>query len=581
MRPDEESYWQRSLAPRLSRRRVLASGAGLALLGAACGKSSKPSGGGAASSTAPAAPAAGQAQTGIPGGGSPRSGGVLTSWDNNDPPTFDLYTNYNGTTALHNSFTYSKLARWKNGPGIAPTQFEAELDAAEKVETPDNLTYVFRLHQNAAFEDKAPVGGRPLTSDDILYTWQTYAAKHTNRALVAPSVDTVTAPDKFTVVYKLKSPLAPFLLYQAHHGGPYIYPRELQESGGSKTAMNGTGPFSLVSYQTGQSAQYKKNPKYFKAPLPYLDGFNVAIVTDESAGVAALRTQKMDMTMWRAVPAGDAEGLAKSVPRSFLLAYAANGQRGVAMDLTRKEFQDERVRQAISMALDRKALLDIYKPGKGNWLTAIPPLTPYWLDPQSAEFGPNAKYYQRNVAEAKKLLAAAGLPNGLDNIPFYTTKIYGENRYSESELIKDNLADIGIKVNLVVQEYAAYYATTFVGKFKDGMSASGAIAGTEPDEVLSLFYGPESPRSPIPGREIVGQDTQLQDMISKQRQATDTQDRLKQIQEIQRYYSQKLYLIPLIGEPVYQFQQPYVRDFYYKATFAPGTQFDSVWRAAT
>jgi peptide/nickel transport system substrate-binding protein len=571
-----ESYWQRFGRQRLSRRRTLAAGTGLALFVAGCGKSGKSTAGPAASS----APPSGQVRTGIAGTGTPKSGGLLTVWDNNDPPTFDLYVNYNGTTAFHNSIVYSKLARWKNGPGIGPSEFHPELDVAEKVEQPDPVTYVFRLRQNAVFEDKPPVNGRQLTSDDILYTWQNYAAKHTNRVLVAPSVDTVTAPDKFTVVFKLKSPLAPFLLYQAHHGGPYIYPRELQESGGSNTVMNGTGPFSLASYQTGQSLLYKRNPKYFKSGLPYLDSLNVALVTDESAMVAALRTQKIDLTPGtRYVPAGDAEGLAKSVPNSFLLQFPAAGQRAVTMDLTRKEFQDVRVRQAVSMALDRKALLGIYAPGKGNWSTAIPPIAPWWLDPQSAAFGPNAKFYQRNVAEAKKLLAAAGLANGLDNVPFYTTKAYGENRYSEAEVIKENLADIGIKVNIVVQEFAAYYSTTFVGKYKDGMGHNTIIAATEPDEVMTLLYRPDSARTPVPGREILGQDTQLQDMITKQRQATDEQERLKQVQEIQRYYSEKLYMVPLIAEPAYIFQQPYVRDFFYKSTFAPGTEFDTVWLA--
>lgn len=577
MAREAESYWQRFMLPRLSRRRILAGSAGLTLLAAGCGKSSKPSGSSTAGS-APSAPA-GKIQTGIPGTGTPKSGGTLTTWERADPPTFDLYINYNGSTAYHNALVYSKLARWKNGPGIGPTEFLPELDVAEKVETPDPLTYVFHLHQNAVFEDKPPVNGRQLTSDDILYTWQNYAAKHTNRVLVAPSVDTVTAPDKFTVVFKLKSPLAPFLLYQAHHGGPYIYPHELQESGGSNTTMIGTGTFTLASYQSGQMVQYKKNPKYFKSPLPYLDSLNVALITDDSAAVAALRTGKIDLTAWQAVPAGDAEGLAKSVPNSLLFSYPSNITRGVTMDLTRKEFQDPRVRQAISMVLDRKALLDIYKPGKGEWQTLVPPLTPWWLDPQSAEFGPNARYYQRNVAEAKKLMAAAGLANGLDNVPFYTSKAFGENRYSESEVIKDNLADIGIKVNLVVQEYAAYFSTSFVGKYKEGMSAGGMLAGTEPDEVMSLLYSPDSPRSPIPGREIMGQDTQLQDMLTKQRQMTDQQERLKLIQEIQRYYSEKLYMIPQVAEPTYIFQEPYVRDFFFKATFVPGTEFDSVWLA--
>src|SRR5712692_4163577 len=112
MEENERSYWQRLAAQRLSRRRALAGGTGLALLAAGCGKSSKTTGGAASSNAGAtgsggAGAGAGQIQTGIPGGGTPKSGGTLTTWDNGDPPSFDLYTNYAGRGAFANSVVYS------------------------------------------------------------------------------------------------------------------------------------------------------------------------------------------------------------------------------------------------------------------------------------------------------------------------------------------------------------------------------------------------------------------------------------------------------------------------------------------
>src|SRR5438876_11986196 len=152
-------------------------------------------------------------------------------------------------------------------------------------------------------------------------------------------------------------------------------------------------------------------------------------------------------------------------------------------------FNDVRVRRAISMAIDRQAVIDaVYL--KGQPTPAIAPGLTAWSLPID-QLGEGAKYYQYSPKEAKRLLAEAGYAKGLKT-QLTTTSGYGRDLIDAAQLVQRYLKEVGIEAELKIQEYGAYQATTGQGQF-EGL-AMGPYGGSfEPDSAL---YGPSTPDQP-------------------------------------------------------------------------------------
>src|SRR5258708_5628616 len=119
-------------------------------------------------------------------------------------------------------------------------------------------------------------------------------------------------------------------------------------------------------------------------------------------------------------------------------------------------FNDPRVRQAVSMALNRDGMIDIVYAGRGNWNNFIPwALSEWWLDPRGPDMGPGAQYYKYDPAEAKALLAAAGYPDGL-KVELVSTPGYSQTFNQQVELVQADLKIAGIDATIKMVEYTAY-----------------------------------------------------------------------------------------------------------------------------
>jgi peptide/nickel transport system substrate-binding protein len=584
-----ENYWERLAWRRINRRQVFAGGtAGLALIAAGCSSSNNKGGNRAAAGSAQPSAAGSQAAASraagtaaAPAGAAatsaqavPKTGGTLRTYQVGDPESFDNYINYSDRSSYHDAFVYSKLAKYRSGADIKPNEFSAELDLASALEQPDNLTHIFKLDDKAVWQDKSPVNGRPLTAADVVYNLDLYRNKHTNRILLAPYIDTVEAIDTKTVRFRMKSPVASFLLYIGHHGGPYMYPPELKKDDGTRGTMIGSGPWILGSYDVGKKISYVRNPKFYKAPLPYLDSIEVSFIADPSTQAANLRTGAIDVTAYALVPADEVANLKKTIPKARFSEPPTNTINAVTVDIGDDRFKDARVRQAISVSLDRDAILAVGS-GGDTWPTALPPLLPWWLDPKKDD--KLLPFFKRDLKRAKQLLSAAGFGNGIPNVIMNANAGYGPKRIETAQLIAANLREAGIDVKLNVQEQAEFYATTFVGKHVGQMGENGVIKGTEPDEVLTLLYSPDSARSPIPNKTLLAQDTRLAELLTKQRSELDKDKRKAVLFDLQRYLAEQMYMVPQVSDLEINMSQPKVRDMNWLLTFAPARLFDAVW----
>jgi peptide/nickel transport system substrate-binding protein len=201
-----------------------------------------------------------------------------------------------------------------------------------------------------------------------------------------------------------------------------------------------------------------RNPDYFEKGTPYLDEYHILSTPDAATRLAAFRTGQSDIH-WMA-GLGDANTLKKTNPNAVIQSLK-NVQTvfGLALAQDKPPFKDVRVRRAISMAIDRQKQLDTVYEGHGILGWGVPYI--YYQDtpPTAAQLGP---YWQYRPAEAKKLLAEAGHPNG-----FETTLVYYEyfpQMTSQVQLVQQDLKkNLNIEIKIQKTDY-----TTFFGKYTEG-----------------------------------------------------------------------------------------------------------------
>jgi peptide/nickel transport system substrate-binding protein len=504
---------------------------------------------------------------------SAKRGGILRvrGWD---PPHFDPHQTRAFMTMTTLSFVYSKLLRHKVGAGVPPGTFALEPDLAERWEQPDDTTYLFYLRRGVRWHNKPPVNGRELTADDVKFTFNRFLTiKGNPERYLLDSVDRVEALDRYTVKFVLTEPYVWLPNKLANALCTWIVAPEVVEKYGdlkkAETAI-GTGPFTLERHEPNVKAVFKRNPNYFRAGQPFVDGVEWMIVEDDSTGLAMYRTGNLDAgpSTWWSVRQQDLDGLRKSVPRLGYQDVLGNLVYAISLRNDQPPFTDVRVRRAVSRAIDRQAIIDAV------WMRGEPSgPVPRGLREWSLrvdQLGEGAKYFRYDPKEARRLLAEAGYPNGFKT-QLTATAGYGTDLVDAVQLVLRYLKDVGIRAELKLQEYGAYQATTIQGRF-DGMTIGPFAVAWDPDDAL---YGPYSPEQPRNRGHI--SDPKLTAMIKEQRRLRDLDARKKLIADIQRYIADQQYYICL-ASPMYTGSwQPHVKNHAANVTYDYGSRVAALW----
>ena len=474
----------------------------------------------------------------------PKRGGTLSlrTWD---PPHFDHILAHAYKTHVVISFTHSRLLKHKAGPGVRPGSFPIEGDLAESWQQVNDTTYVFKLKKGVRFHAKPPVNGRELTAEDVRYTYERILTdKGSVNVSMYRAIAKVEAVDKYTVRFTLKEPFAWFLDMIANPMGGAIIAKECVEKFGDlkkPEAVIGTGPWMLDGYKPNVSVTLVRNPTYFVAGLPYIDRVEMFVDEDNASRIAAFLGGKYDLgwefpgTIQRTDWVQIAEALKKRRPNLKTLEYSSNVMNTIDMRTDKPPFNDVRVRQAISLAMDRKGMIDAVLEGQGAINGPIPAALSEWALP-IGELGEGAKYYRHDPAEAKRLLAAAGHPNGFSAGVCFST--YGSTVLVDTmQLLLKDLKAVGIDAKLDQKEYGAYQATCRVGKF-DSMVYGPLTPFVEPDSFLYGQYYTGEPRN----RSHVN-DPVVDDMLVRQRRASDPKARREVINQIERHLAKQQYYV--------------------------------------
>jgi peptide/nickel transport system substrate-binding protein len=581
-------YWDRFWTTRRSRRGVLAGGgvaaagvAGLALVGCgddddddepvATATTAAATGTGTASATTTATASATQAAA------KPNIGGTIrlpmVGLSSGDPPTLFPYENLTYLAQVPSANHYSRLLRSVSAADIAATDHTAlEGDVIAEWEQPDDTTYVFTLKPNVKYHAKAPLNGRNMTATDILNTYETFKTLSQNANGWNAIVNTFEATDEKTIKITLKSPFAPFLSTHASSAEAlWLIPVETVDSGQVKTDPVGTGPFVFDSYETGVAIRWNKHPEFHDAPMPHYDRVEAAMLRDAQRIITALQTGELDMSGLSGTVYEDAKS--KLDPKGQEVFEPTGVLGGFYFNFDNEPWGDVRVRQALSMAMDRTGILKTLDgTGKGDFQSHMSPaMAPYFLSPRddASEFGPNVKYFQQNIAEAKKLLQAA---TGSDSINFKAicnVDRYGQAAQQHWELQQATLASAGFNVELEFMEYGAYIQSIFLGQIPSGAVGLGPLIGSprDPDDIMFRNFHSTAPRHNWGGTPIAEQAA-LDAMFDKSRTLINLEERIEYIKDIQREMAVSQLIVPYTGSAGYAYVQPWIINYNHKAGYA-------------
>jgi peptide/nickel transport system substrate-binding protein len=375
------------------------------------------------------------------------------------------------------------------------------------------------------------------------------------------------------VKFVLKEPFVWLVHMLANPVGTWIIaPEVVQQFGDLKKPESaiGTGPFMLERYEPNVKAVFKRNPDYFLKGQPYIDGVEWLVLEDDSTGLAMYRTGQIDCGPWHwwAVRQADLEALQKSHPQLIYRDFLSNVTTAIYMRTDQAPFHDVRVRRAISQAIDRQGIIEAVSI-RGEPTPAIARGATEWSLPID-QLGAGAKYYQYDPKEAKRLLAEAGFPKGFKT-QLNTTPGYGRDLIDAVQLVQGYLKDVGIEVELKLQEYGAYLATTFAGKY-EGMAMGPITITWEPDSSPYGMYIPDQSRN---SGHV--DDPKLTAMLKEQRRTRDLETRKKLIFEFQRYAAEQQHYVYTTSGMITGTWQPYVKNYAPNLTFDYGSRAAALW----
>lgn len=342
--------------------------------------------------------------------GTPKKGGTFREGWYLDFATWDPTKSSSVTTLRIPNDTGDGLLKFKNSAMVNPLKMEVVPNLATSWETsPDGLTLTFKLTDKAKFHNKAPLNGRALTAEDVRLVYDRNSKGGVSKGFF-DNVASMTTVNPTTFQVKLKAPQADFLNYPATRE-LVIYAMELADNGALDKNQDsiGTGPWILKSAAKSQGVSYVKNPDYWGGPTN-LDAYEIRMIPDQAARVAAYRAGQLEYSQAVIRNKREADAWRQASPDFHIIwSASAAAVQGVFADINMKNprWQDERIRQAMYLGLNREKQLQTVGEGIGYpYMRSLPWGNVFDKRPTSqAEFGPYLKF---DPAEARKLLAAAG-----------------------------------------------------------------------------------------------------------------------------------------------------------------------------
>ncbi|HUG13585.1 MAG TPA: ABC transporter substrate-binding protein [Thermomicrobiales bacterium] len=400
--------------------------------------------------------------------GEPKPGGTLRYGSRGFgliPPQID----HTISTTLLQLNVYDTLISYDPEGFLAPA-------LAESWETPDELSYVFHIREGVTFHD-----GAPLTAADVVFSFDRILDEETGatRRPEFARMASYEATDDFTVAVTMQEPYATFLSVLANRAATIV---SSAFQGDYDREMNGTGPFTLESFEPDVQYVLVKNPDYWQPGMPYLDRVEVLAIPDDSARIAALRSGDVNFAEY--IPSQFVAEL--DADPNFTVFSGYDIYNYIRINVNREPMTDPLVRQALNYAIDREVVIDLAFVGLGVPMTVglIPPNDPVWY---SQELDGHWSY---DPDKALELLAEAGYDDPSE-LSFTLESSSEPNHLDSAQIIVEQWRAIGISAELQPLESAVRVDKRFSGDYTI-MFDGAANPWTDPD-FYSLYISSEGP----------------------------------------------------------------------------------------
>jgi len=476
-------------------------------------------------------------------GATPKKGGKLTFALEQDPVHIApfgaiLTANHWGKEPM-----YESLIEWDAKLNQRPA-------LAQSWKVVDPRTVDFTLKRGVRFHN-----GKEVTAADVKYSVEGWLNPPLPGSVTTvnqvPSIESAEVRSKYVVRLKLKKPDARLFGFLAWTRYSAIVPEGMYQQVNAGREGIGTGPFRLTSFTPGQGTEYQAYTNYRKKGLPYLSQLSLPTMPDEQARIAALRAGAIDGATLSPDGARTFQGNSSfTVLRGLTAAFRELQMTQKAGE--DKPWHDVRVRQAVNFAINRQQIIDRVYNGFGEYSGHVPPGYGPWPLTR-AELRNN--YLKFNLAKARTLMRQAGFGNGFEVTmsTFSTPLDFGQ----VAAVIKSQLDQIGINVNIKAEEPGTFAANNGAGRFDWDLTARGMRGDVDgytsefnPANAIYKVWYPEY------------KNVKMWRLVGNGFITLDDKKRLAMYKELEKILLTELLQVPLVAVSKFQVVRKRVKNMY-------------------
>jgi peptide/nickel transport system substrate-binding protein len=495
----------------------------------------------------------------------------LYDWSN--PPSASILEEATVSTVVPFMPVFNNLVLFDQHESLATAQTIRPELATSWAWDDSKTKLTFKLREGVKWHD-----GKPFTAKDVVCTMNLLQGKGTDQLRKNPrkiwwqNVKEATANGDLEVTFTLARPQPAFLTLFASGYSP-IYPCHVSAAD-MRSKPIGTGPFKFAEFKSNEIVRLERNPDYWRKGHPYLDAIETRVITNRSTRVLAFVAGDLDMTQIVDLTPALIRDIAKQDPTAICAMAPTNGSVNLIVNRDKPPFNDPKLRQALALALDRKAFNTILNEGGapiGGAMMAKPEGSFGMPEDMLAKLPGYGGTVEANRAEARKIMESLGygpsnrlkLKVSTRNIPLYV---------EPAVILTDQLKSIDIDAELDQVDTSIWFGKVARGDYSVGLNTTGAGAD-DPDVALYENYACGSERNYT--RYC---NPEVDRLINAQSQESDHDKRQRIVWQIEELLAKDVARPIIIQGSAGLCRKPYLKGFaLHQNNIFSNWRFDDAW----